>query len=1144
MDSRKDISTDDTLAARPPEAQLATAPTLGIDEAAGHLESAETLDAGGLTGDRFPGAAASPGMSGAGPRYVTERELGQGGMGRVTLVFDSRLRRRVALKEFLPDPAGRSSRKSDQSAAQVNRFLREVQLSGCLEHPSIVPVHDFDEKPDGSVYYTMRYVEGRSLSDALKECTTPAQRLHYLPNFRDICNAMAYAHARGIIHRDLKPANVVLGTYGETIVIDWGLAKILDEAGDADRRLAAEVDQLRHGGEADRTVLGTALGTPHYMSPEQALGRIEEVDHQSDIYSLGAILYEILTGAPPFVGGSVQRVLMRTVEEPLTPVRSIAPEAPLELVAIAEKALAKEKPLRYDSCDRLAQDVTAHLSGEKVSSYSYSSWELLRRFIARNRIASSLVLLVFLILAAGVVLINGARRRSMRSERAAIAARRASEEDRKRAQEERVRADQARGEAEERERQVHEQLSRALTEKAERHLDERDFLTARVFAAAALLHSPHNPFGPHRHPVLPAQAPPEDALNLVTAHSLLFQATAFEPATFVHAFSGHRADVNAIAVSADGRLLASGGNDESVKLWDLGMKTLLSTFPEPRARILSLDFSPDGRLLACGDSDGGVHLLDPGQKKLMTTLRGHDQVVFSVRFSGDGRLLASGSGDRSVVLWDVPGRRMLHRLTGHADSVNAVSFAPDGRVLASASLDRTVRLWDVGGPARKATLTAAMPAAFTSLAFSPDGRILAGGDDQRAITLWDPGRAAPLGTLVVPGGPVASLAFSPDGRQLASSTTDRRVLLWNLPGKLGAVLTATDAPSSNSTVVFTRDGRHLVTGGDADVRLWARSVDRPISVFSGHEEQVFSVSISPDGRRMASCGQDRTVRLWDIPSGRPIAIFSGHQLEVWSVVFSPDGKFLATGGRDRTVRVWDIERREAKAVLSGHQGSVMAVAFSPDSVTLASSGFDRTVRLWNLGSQKQQAGFVAHGDAVVQLAFSRDGRWLVTGSWDKTVKLWDSRTLRLTRTIDVASVVTSISPGRTLAIHDVDGTLGLWDPESGTLQKELQLDRGMAVLSPDERHLLMVGNGQVRLLERDTGRCLQRLRHRGETYPPAFSMDGGNFAIPVGNDVWLVPVSPDHWRRDPAILLREAEAAAGMRLEGSRLVPTMAKRSR
>jgi tetratricopeptide (TPR) repeat protein len=330
-------------------------------------------------------------------RYEVEQEIGAGGIGKVYLALDTHLGRQVALKELLTtlpgSVDGASGRVSGSRTPIELRFVNEARITGQLEHPGVVPVYELGRRPDDTVYYAMQLVRGRTLEEALSERDLRG-RLKLLPHFVDLCNTVAYAHSRKVIHRDLKPENVMLGDYGETVLLDWGLAKAQGTDDVQERALEDEIERLKDASPL-ATVAGVPIGTPGYMPPEQALGNLDEVDERSDVYSLGAILYQLLTGRAPFEGQTALEVITAVVRGQSTPVDELEPHCPAELTAIATRAMQADRSERYADAQALAADVGAFLTGGIVGAHRYSWTARLWRELLRYK----------WILAAGVAVI-------------------------------------------------------------------------------------------------------------------------------------------------------------------------------------------------------------------------------------------------------------------------------------------------------------------------------------------------------------------------------------------------------------------------------------------------------------------------------------------------------------------------------------------------------------------------------------------------------------------------------------------------------------------------------------------------------------------------------------------------------------------
>jgi WD40 repeat protein/uncharacterized caspase-like protein len=561
--------------------------------------------------------------------------------------------------------------------------------------------------------------------------------------------------------------------------------------------------------------------------------------------------------------------------------------------------------------------------------------------------------------------------------------------------------------------------------------------------------------------------------------------------------AGHTGYVTSVAISPDKRTLASGSLDYTIKLWDVAsgreLRTLAGhTSPvtsvafSPDGRTLasgsadnSVDYTPDGRIFATGSADNTIKLWDVTSGRELRTLAGHTNGVISIAFSSDGIILASGNPDHTVKLWDAASGRELRTLAGHTSPVNSVAFSPDGRTLASGSLDHMVKLWDVASGHELRAL-----AGHTSpVAFSPDGHTLASGSADRMIKFWDISSGRELRALAGHKEGASSVAFSPDGRTLASGSLDHTIKLWDVAsGRELRTLAGHTSPVNS--VAFSPDGRILASGNrGTTVKLWDVANGRELRTLAGHTDGVISIAFSSDGRTLASGSRDHTVKLWDVASGRELRTLAGHTDLVYFVAFSPDGRALASGSADHTIKLWDVAGGRELRTLAGHTGLVNSVAFSPDGRTLASGSWDYTVKLWDVTSGTEMRTLSGHTDMVNSVAFSPDGRTLASGSGDNTIKLWDVASERAPRTlVGHAYFFTSVafSPdGRSLASGSANQTIMLWDVASG---RELRTFAGhtnrvaSVAFGPDGRTLLSgSSDGSVRIWDAASGNQLAAL---------------------------------------------------------------------
>ena len=534
-------------------------------------------------------------------RYKFKSEYGKGGIGRVLLVFDEHIGRDVALKELLGQRVdgttdGATKRKFTSKA--MIRFLREARITGQLEHPGIVPVYEVGERKDGSYYYTMKLVRGVTLHDKIRAADSLFERLMLLSNVLGLCQAMAYAHDKGVIHRDIKPQNIMVGEFGETVVLDWGLAKAKD-APDERAEDIAEGLKLIKMHPADKTIAGSPLGTPSFMSPEQAQGLLNEVDEKSDVWSLGGVLYEVLTGRPPFTGDTAYEVMGKVMKDPVTPVREIEPGAPAELIAICEKCLEKDRDKRYKDAEELAKDLARFQAGGLVSAYDYSMGELVRRWVKKRWpvLATASVGLIILVIVAAV---SFARIRTERN--LAVEQKKIAEKNEKIAHEQRNLAEQ-------REIEAHRNLAQAYYQYGVRAENEKRFMDARVYYAKSLA----------------LQGPAE-------ARDGLFR-EAGSPIRIIldQSLSGHEGRVWTTDFSSDDNLVATGSckllegqfcSEGEVKIWSADTGKPQKTLTGHEGHIWSVSFVPGTQKIITGAEDNVVRVWSLDTGKVIQVLEG------------------------------------------------------------------------------------------------------------------------------------------------------------------------------------------------------------------------------------------------------------------------------------------------------------------------------------------------------------------------------------------------------------------------------------------------------------------------------------------------------------------------------------------
>ncbi|QIR40962.1 ribosome assembly protein 4 [Tolypothrix sp. PCC 7910] len=553
--------------------------------------------------------------------------------------------------------------------------------------------------------------------------------------------------------------------------------------------------------------------------------------------------------------------------------------------------------------------------------------------------------------------------------------------------------------------------------------------------------------------------------------------------------SSYQDSVTSIAFSSDGKKLASGSEDKTIKLWDISSGKLLQTFNGHSGLIKTIALSSDGQKLASGSEDKTIKLWDVTTGKLLQTFSGHSDVVNSVAFSSDGQKLASGSKDKTIKLWDISTGKVLQTFNGHSDAVNSVAFSSDGQKLASGSDDNTIKLWNFNNSKVPQTLSGHSNP-VNSVAFSRDGKQLLSGSNDKTIKLWDVSTGKLLQTLSGHREAVNSVAFRGDGQQLVSGSNDHTIKLWNVTiGKVQQTLPSdTNANSGHEAWVnsfaFSSDGKRLVSGSnDYAIKLWDVTTGQLLHTFSGHRGAVNSVALSSDRKKLASGSDDKTIKLWDVSTGQLLQTFpsetnakNGHRDWVKSVAFSPDGKQLASGSKDKTIKIWDVNTGKVLYnfrgffvfLNSGHRDSVNSVTFSPDGKQLASGSSDNTIKIWDVTIGKllqtlpgERYANSGHLDWVNTVAFSLDGKRLASGSNDNTIKIWELSTGRVLQTLnghsDLVNSIAFSPDGKQLVSGSDDSTIKLWDVSTGKVLKTITSNYGNWVrsvaFSPDGKRL-------------------------------------------------------------------------------------------
>lgn len=973
--------------------------------------------------------------------YELLREIARGGMGVVYKARQVRLNRVVALKMIL---AGQFA-----SPADVQRFQTEAEAAAQLDHVGIVPVFEVGQH-DGHHYFSMGLVEGESLAKRIADGPLPPRTAAEI--VLQVAEAIQYAHGKGVIHRDLKPANVLLDKTGQPRVTDFGLAK-------------------RIQGDSHLTASGQILGTPSYMPPEQAAGRIDQVSETADVYSLGAILYATLTGRPPFQADNPLDTVMQVIErEPVSP-HTLNPAIPLDLETVCLKCLEKDRRKRYGSASDLAEELRRYLNGKPILARPVGRVERAWRWCRRNPIVAGLLAAVALSLAGGTWV----------STWFAIKAQARAE-----------------GEAEQRREAVRQ------TSIAQEQLTRSEWLLyANTIAAAHREGELNNPTGAIGH--LDRTQRERRGWEFYYLRSQNTQSQRLS-------IAAHDQKVLALARSVDGRLIASSGRDRKVALWDATSGRALSPI-DCEEYVTHLSFSSDatllvgvatsGRLFLWKTDSGGLH------REIVTSPLSALAAAGAV-FLPDGKAIVTNNKDGTLHIWDITTGEE-RRLISPSVAVLVIAVSPDGRYLASGGLAsdkqseiRLISLLDANAKAA----TSLLDGRVTSLAFAPDAQRL-------VVSSIDPSSTTEgtVRVLVIAAGPASGsepvlipvrarhVAFTADGRQLIAIQPDGSFVL--LDAKSGNPIRQLQSPAGpEDPMVASGDAGEVAVGSNAGtIAIWRTAASQP-PVRLPLTEWGYSVAFSPDGSRVAS-GSSKVVTVWDVVSGEKLVEIPAHNGTVNSVVFHPRGDKVLSGSWDGTTRMWNVpDGRELFRAPAGPR-AYDSLAVSPLGDQFAKGQpFTAEIQLLNAESGEPQATFGGLTERVSTVAIAADGQRLVSGGEQGEIALWDLRRRSQLWTVREAGENREIrsiafSPDGTL-IATAGKTLSVWDASTGKLRFTLQ-DPSLAFcvrFTPDGRRVVAgCLDSTIRFWAAESGEPVYTLPgHEGRVYSLAFSPDGRRLA--------------------------------------------------
>ena len=1060
---------------------------------------------------------------GGAAEYDLMKKLGEGGMGVVYLGRQAAIDRDVAIKMLKPNMAADTN--------QRNKFLAEAVITGDLDHPNIVPIYDLGANDEGALFYAMKCVKGTPWDECIGDKTL-TENIEILLK---TCDAVAFGHSHGIIHRDLKPENTMIGSFGEVLVMDWGLA-------------------LPYGSEfkKSRSIVSAASmgGTPAYMAPEMATGPFDRMGPASDVYLLGAILYEIVTGNPPHRGKDVMKCLFAAANNQIVPTDKKG-----ELVDIALRAMASKIEDRYDTVQdfqaairgyqdhsesismavRATDDLHTAQESDRYEDYSravfgfeeaYELWDGNDRALegvskAKLAYASSALKkgdfdLGFSLLDRDnpehsdlATQIDEAKRdreakhhRAQQLKRvvvvmatagflAAIVVSGVMYSLKSMADTQRVLAQVAEKEAKKQEGIAKTEREEALrqeeiakTERDNARLAEQEAVRQEGIAKMEREEAVKQEKIAQ---MQKAEAVRQEGIaQMQKAEAVRQEGIATEEKNKAE-YEAYVALIGLAAAKIDenafghARELLTGCKPE-LRNWEWGRLMHIcnqSVYDyDGGAPIDAIAFAPDGKRFITGGWNGSARVW--GVEDGTTIDLPHEGLyVQSVAFSPIANQVVTGCDDKKAYLriWDLDTKQPIRTLQGHTDAITSITYSRDGKRLLTTSFDNTARIWDVATGKELQVLEGHSWWVWDA-AFSPDeSQVVTVSQDGTAIvwTLADKSKSPPF---TGHRGPVYSVAFSPNGEQIVTGGYDKRVLLWK--------------PADLKPFEF-------------DKLLANEEVPPPkFEALDAHTAAVRSVQFSPDGTLLLSAGHDNTVKIWSVEAAAPLKTLRGHDSWVRACAFSPDSQWVLSGGYDNHARMWNVEGYEEVRVLrgrvlEGHQDAIMAVSFSRDGHQIATASRDRTAKSWDADTGAELISFrEGHLFLASDSAFFADNKRLMTSAVDNTVRIWDIASgvemSRLEHTGRAAAATVS-HDDRWIATGSDSRVAKLWNADTGELVHALdghKVEVTAVAFSPDDRTVYTGdSNGRGVLWNCETGEQLFRLNwHTSKVAAARFSPDG------------------------------------------------------
>ncbi|MGO9115106.1 MAG: WD40 repeat domain-containing serine/threonine protein kinase [Thermoguttaceae bacterium] len=1018
--------------------------------------------------------------------YELISELGKGGMGIVHNARQSSIDRTVALKKIKPEKA--------QEPEARRTFLAEAVVTGDLEHPNIVPIYDLGEDETGVLFYAMKRVKGTPWDKVIGKKSFDEN----LEIWMKVADAVAFAHSRGVVHRDLKPENVMLGDFGEVLLMDWGLAIVLN------------APSAKKAGMA---------GTPAYMPPEMAMGPVTRVGPASDIYLMGAILYEIITGHTPHGGSTVTACLLAAARNEILP----SPHTG-ELVDIALVAMAARPEDRYASMVAFQDAIRQYRSHSESISLSTRADDDLRAASGRSDYVSYARALFGFQEAYELWEENTRAKDGILEATLAYATRAMQKGD----------YDLGASLLDAKVPQHEPLLKEIRAAQRDRDARQQRLKTARRIGTALLV----------------------TVVVVVTVAFFMVQSE--KNKTLAALTQAQESETRAVDAKADAVAKKEEADCQREAADKAKADALVKKKEAEEAKADAVNKKEEAdRQREAADKAKAEALAE--KKEAENAKQAEEFGAYVARIGLAAAKIEENAFDRArAILQECPpalrnwewGRLKYLcdrsvRVVRIGQRVEAVAYSPDGERFAIGGWGGTISIWDAetqpnhAGRARdqqKPLLTISSSASCVfALAFSPDGKFLAAGDNDRRgfIKIWNSATGSLVRTLRGHADAVLSLAYSHDGKQLLSGSYDRTAILWDLEsdatrsfrGHEGWVFSVAFAPPAKAN---EKEARIVTASQDGSVIVWSIATQKADPPFQGHAGPVYVARFSPDGKFVASAGYDKRVLLWRPEDVKPFdyeiyradrepapVVFEsleGHTAGTASLQFSPNGKLLASGGNDNTVCVWDVEKRKLLKTLRGHAGRVRSVAFAPQlpdvEAQLLTGSYDQSAKVWSLKDYEEfhvfgAPVFAGHQDAILGAAFSPDSKSFVSASRDRTAKVWSlssgaSNGFQQGHEY-LATAAAFFRSGKKFLTAAADDTTRIWDAETGMNILTLREtgSSGAAVLSDDENRILTGGkdpadnNYAAKLWDAETGKLLRYFPlHNSEITAVAISRDG------------------------------------------------------